>query len=518
MPGATMEPTARSGPRGARALRRHPLAVCLGAVCLVMTPVRAAVAETLFVTNCADDGSPGTLRSVVDSAVDGDVVDLTQLTCSTITLTQGTIGTDFLSGHPVNYLTIQGPGRDVLTISGGGKFLVFSVGGYGSLPVFTLSEVTIAHGVNFNTASPWYEGGACIFSVSGAVVLDRVAVTDCHSTYGGGVGGGGAVDAAGLLQIIGSVISDSSVQATGGNTAQGGAAWVGGRMEVIRSTITGNSVTAPLAMDGYGGRQATGGGGVYSAGDLIVIDSTISGNTVEATEPGQNGCGGAALARGTITISNSTFSGNVSDGDGGALCKLLRTYLNDESEVAVGNSTITDNSAGSAGGALVSQRAVTIANSTIAFNQSILGGAMMFRVADIDFSPPVTTLGLQSSIVASNAAGAGAPYAQDLAVDAQLMVDGANSLVMQADPEIALPPDTLSAHPRLLPLAWNGGPTATHALAADSPAIDAGNNSAGLAFDQRGEGFPRVNGPAADIGAFEFAPAPDAIFASGFDP
>ena len=54
----------------------------------------------------------------------------------------------------------------------------------------------------------------------------------------------------------------------------------------------------------------------------------------------------------------------------------------------------------------------------------------MFRVADIDYSPPVTTLGLQSSIIASNAADAGAPYAQDLAVDAQLIVEGANNLVL----------------------------------------------------------------------------------------
>ena len=198
---------------GLGTLRRHPLALCLGTACVAATPFQAGIAAILPVTSCADDGSPGTLRSVIDSAVDGDVVDLTQLTCSTITLTQGTIGTDFLSDHPVNYLTIQGPGRDALTISGGGQFLVFSAGGYGLFPIFTLNDVTIAHGVNVNTASPWYEGGACIFWVSGAVELNRVTVTDCHSTFLGGVGGGGAVEADGLLQITDSEISDSSVDA-----------------------------------------------------------------------------------------------------------------------------------------------------------------------------------------------------------------------------------------------------------------------------------------------------------------
>src|SRR5207253_11277878 len=49
----------------------------------------------------------------------------------------------------------------------------------------------------------------------------------------------------------------------------------------------------------------------------------------------------------------------------------------------------------------------------------------------------------------------------------------------------------------------NGGPTQTHALGAGSAAVDAGSNPAGLASDQRGTLFPRVQGAAADIGAFE---------------
>jgi hypothetical protein len=70
---------------------------------------------------------------------------------------------------------------------------------------------------------------------------------------------------------------------------------------------------------------------------------------------------------------------------------------------------------------------------------------------------------------------------------------------------ITLPIDTLGSAPQLLPLAANGGPTRTHALTPGSPAIDAGNNLASLTSDQRGAGFPRVVGAAADIGAFEGA-------------
>ncbi|MCI0537464.1 MAG: PxKF domain-containing protein [Verrucomicrobiales bacterium] len=52
-------------------------------------------------------------------------------------------------------------------------------------------------------------------------------------------------------------------------------------------------------------------------------------------------------------------------------------------------------------------------------------------------------------------------------------------------------------------LADNGGPTFTHALIENSPAIDAGSNdqAAGSATDQRG--LPRLSNGTVDIGAFE---------------
>lgn len=54
-------------------------------------------------------------------------------------------------------------------------------------------------------------------------------------------------------------------------------------------------------------------------------------------------------------------------------------------------------------------------------------------------------------------------------------------------------------------LAFNGGPTRTHALVPGSLAINAGLNSgaAGLAYDQRGPNFLRIVAGTVDIGAFE---------------
>ena len=76
--------------------------------------------------------------------------------------------------------------------------------------------------------------------------------------------------------------------------------------------------------------------------------------------------------------------------------------------------------------------------------------------------------------------------------------------------------------PVLGPLAFNGGPTRTHALLPGSPAIDAGSNALAvdedgdpLLTDQRGDGFDRIVSGTVDIGAFELdanaLPVPPAI-------
>ena len=57
----------------------------------------------------------------------------------------------------------------------------------------------------------------------------------------------------------------------------------------------------------------------------------------------------------------------------------------------------------------------------------------------------------------------------------------------------------------LAPLAFNGGPTLTHALLPGSPVLDAGtiNTIAVVTNHQRGPGYPRLAGSRVDIGAYE---------------
>src|SRR5690349_1136411 len=68
-----------------------------------------AHAAVLPVTSCADDGSAGTLRQVAATAVTGDTIDLSGLSCSSITLSAGEIAI------PVS-ATLNGPASGALTI------------------------------------------------------------------------------------------------------------------------------------------------------------------------------------------------------------------------------------------------------------------------------------------------------------------------------------------------------------------------------------------------------------------
>ena len=470
--------------------------------------------SVLPVTSCADDGSPGTLRAVAAQAHDGDTIDLTQLTCSTITLEHGAIDTSVLGTNPLRSLTILGPGRDALTISadnGSAVFLMGMPGTYRYPGTLTLSNLTIADGAKYDTA-------ACVSAFSEYLVLDDVAITHCHTRMVAGRPSGGAVKAF-KVDVTDSTIRDSSLTAVDRNVASGGGVWAY-QATLVGSTISGNSVSAQMkyAFQDY----QTAGGGIYAT-RMSMVDSTISGNSVEATVEGQNANGGGVAARLGVAISGSVFSGNRADGIGGGVINTFPQYqlpLPDAPR-AMGlpmiNSTFTGNSA-ALGSALASNTGTFLSNSTIASNTSQVGGAV--AIFDGGTALEEYTLYLDSTIIAGNTIDGGGGHAADLSIGPGLTLDviGANNLVGTADPMVTLPADTLHDDPLLLPLADNGGPTWTMALAFGSPALDTGANPLDLVTDQRGDGYVRVSGAAADIGAYEMQLVADAIFANGFDP
>lgn len=254
------------------------------------------------------------------------------------------------------------------------------------------------------------------------------------------------------------------------------------------------------------------------------------------------GCLGNDVAGSLMTISNCIFATNTSTSGGGALWTRKATTLN------VYNSTFIANTAiGGWGGAILFDAGSTnsasltaiIANSTFFGNQantnSGYGGAICFNPAAGAtqyvynctiysnaaargggiLSQAGTGAGVEihGSIIASNSApsdGAANGEVDNHGTGGTLLIT--NSLLMGGTLTFGLPVvvgNTITNQdPKLYPLAYNGGPTPTMALRSDSPCIDHGSNDLGLPYDQRGPGYARVIGAAADIGAYEYGAGP----------
>lgn len=402
---------------------------------------------TRSVSSCADGGA-GSLRDAVTNASSGDIIDLSTLTCSTISLTTGAIATS------LDDLTIKGPGASHLTIDADGSHdRAIAHFGTGTL---TLDDVTVANGYYYGS---YIASGGCVLS-AGTLVLNNSTVTNCYTV--GYISVGGGTYSAGPTTLSNSTLSGNVSYGYDDGTygrvvALGGGAYSGGLLTLAGSTVSGNIA------NGYS-TQASDyspirGGGVYGSAGTMINASTVSGNTALYTGAG------VVSSYGSTIIQNSTLADNSSVyGYGGGLFSL-------------GSPTIT------------------LDHATVANNYAYYSGGGSFIV----YSGAPTTL--QSSIVSGNSDADNNSSADMSYYGSYYTVAGANNLVGASI--LTLPADTLNGDPLLGALADNGGPTQTMALGTGSPAIDTGNNSAGLAFDQRGTGFSRVSGAASDIGAFE---------------
>ncbi len=107
------------------------------------------------------------------------------------------------------------------------------------------------------------------------------------------------------------------------------------------------------------------GGGIYNAGGVTVTDSTFSGNVASAF-------GGGIYNSGTLTVADSTFSGNEAGLGGGAIYNLGGT-------ASVIDSTFSGNSANNAGGGIVNTNGgtFTATNSTFFGNAATVAGGIL---------------------------------------------------------------------------------------------------------------------------------------------
>ena len=234
-----------------------------------------------------------------------------------------------------------------------------------------------------------------------------------------------------------------------------------------------------------------GGAGILNSIGTLTLDGVvISNNHVPGPDVGGERVGGGIVNQdqGTLTLSNSTISGNSSDRGGGIF------NSGGPSTMTVSNSTISGNTA-DGGGGIVNYGTLDLSSATVSNNHSTGGTNNIGGIAS-----EAGQATLKNTIIANNAMGG------DCGGTTPISSSGYN-LISDASCTFSGPGDLNGQDPKLGPLADNGGPTQTQALLAGSPAVDAGSpDCPPPATDQRGVSRPQ--GPACDIGAFESQSAP----------
>ncbi|MGI0484076.1 choice-of-anchor Q domain-containing protein [Pantanalinema rosaneae CENA516] len=230
-----------------------------------------------------------------------------------------------------------------------------------------------------------------------------------------------------------------------------------------------NTATGHLTLTNSTIRQSNAavGGAITNEGFLNLNNSTLHNNTAATS-------GGGIDNHGRLWVISSTLSGNRAGLDGGAI-------WNNTGSVIVQNSTITLNVADSDNDGLGNGGGILNTAGTVSVKSSIIAG-------NVD-TPNNSGVGSIHPDVAGNFSDSGD----------NLIGDRTGSIGFTASPLVGT--STNRINPRLSALRDNGGYTWTHALQADSLAIDAGDRYGVFLTDQRGV----QRSTPADIGAYEAA-------------
>jgi hypothetical protein len=339
--------------------------------------------------------------------------------------------------------------------------------------------------------------------------------------------GGGIYKSGGTLTLNSVRVHNNLVSATsnsGPAVAAGGGIFNedgGGSLTIDDSVIEDNTVTATRDLGGEFNAHAFG-GGVASGDPLVINRTTVDGNGANANRTNGDDPDGHADANsagirafsGSLTMTRSTVSNNTTTASEDAATATLDSH--------------------GAGIALATAPGSSIENSTVAGNRNNIGvciGCAVFNHLgggiEADGS---TTLAISSSTIANNGPTTLNPAGKNLALRTGATASFRDTIL--ADPFnaggncTAAAPTNLTSlghkiefsmtsgvtcdttpatgdqfiDPDLQTLGNNGGPTATMALLANSPAVNAAGTT-GPAIDQRG--IARPQGAACDVGAFE---------------
>ena len=201
-----------------------------------------------------------------------------------------------------NTITFSIPGGDPGCPSG-----ICTINLTGVLPDLSTDMTITGAGANVLKIRRNTGGDYRIFTINSGKIVDisGLTITNGHVTSASSNNFGGGVYNSGTLSLTECAVSSNS--ATGGNGNFGGGIWneVGHALTLTRSTVSGNSISG-----GSGNRD---GGGVYNRGTLTIVNSTISGNTAASGAIG----GGLGTDTGSVTIVNATVANNTAGAGGG---------------------------------------------------------------------------------------------------------------------------------------------------------------------------------------------------------
>lgn len=327
--------------------------------------------------------------------------------------------------------------------------------------------------------------GGAIYNIGAAINLYGANTFTGNHANGSGGNAGGCVYTNQALTIndAGSVFSGNY----GGGS--GGCIW-------DSSTLNINGATT---FDGNYSSAAGGGGAIISQGGTMTNVTFVNNHALDF--------GGAFYPLTTYTINNSTFENNYLDSattGGGAIYLKNAVYT-----VTINNSTFSGNNAGGGQGGAINtyNNASTYAkayNSTF-YNNTASGTTQAL------FAGSSGRIQLFNSIISHPSANANLCNNTGAAGNNNVEYNNTGTLCTAATGRI-------TTDPKLLTLAYNGGPTKTMALDTGSSAIDASGASA-TASDQRGVAAVGTR----DAGAYEssgsasdtVAPAPVSNLATG---
>ncbi|GEM_PF-3522346 len=374
------------------------------------------------------------------------------------------------------------------------------VTGYSGGAVFAKKKLTVTKTI-FNRNKGYTMGGA----IAGDGPID---ITDCEFTDNEALHGG-AIGVTFPLSVVDSKFTNNSATAASG---RGGAIYATEYIWVSGSTFTENN--------------AVGGGAISHTADAHIYNSTFVGNKADC-----NNCqGGAINSQGFINISGSTFIQNRAD-YGGAV--MPYNYNNPTAmDAKISNSTFSENQANMDGGAIWASGRLTVNHVTL------VGNTAGRTSAAIQIDGSNSRGEIHNSLILSGSALIGVQSLCTETDNATLTgsyniewVNGTDTTSCGDSTTSSWVPASVSAlNEIVLPLDDNGGPTETFAVPDGSPAVgaaDPGDTSPGgtgtskmldfpndpsewvdATLDQRGE--PRAASVAEGryIGAYEVLRAP----------